>query len=94
MANTRGRLVWSGRCAGAVVSFSLRVGEALDDLELFLSKPRKTLSAPIGERHHDLYLLRRSHFDRSLPQCDVGSSLRFSKRVNCRSNGKVGLKLE
>src|SRR5208283_781162 len=66
------------------------VGEALDDLELFCPKPRKTLSAPIGERHHGLYLLRRSHFDSSLSQCDIGPSLRFCKRADCRSNGKVG----
>src|ERR1700733_12853665 len=66
------------------------VGEALDHLELFFAKPRKTLSAPIGGGHHDLYLLWRSHVDSSLPQCDFGSSLRFSKRANRRSNGKIG----
>src|SRR5882762_1726006 len=67
----------------------LGVGEALDDLELFLAKPRKTLGAPIGERHHDLDLLWRSHFDSSIPQRDLRSSLRFSERTDCRSNGKV-----
>ncbi len=36
------------------------------NLELFCAKPRKTLSAPIGERHHDFYLLRRSHLGSSL----------------------------
>src|SRR5208337_1273861 len=57
------------------------VGEALDDLELICAKPRKTLGAPIGERHHDLDLLRRSHFDSSPnfgeisgPRCDSPSA--------------------
>src|SRR5271167_3980283 len=65
----------------------LSVGEALDDVELFFAKLRETLGAPIGERHDDLYLLWRSHFDRFLPQCGFSRLQQFCERADCGSNG-------